>query len=69
MSMLFTLSGCVTYLFVIITSIILIVRLVRAFKEKEPKSRKALLWYELFSVLIIGSYLGLLFQSYARSIA
>ena len=69
MSTIFTLSGCLTYTFVIITTIILIVKLVHAFKDGDARSRKAMLFYELFSVLIIGSMLGCLFQSYARSIA
>lgn len=69
MSMLFTLSGCLTYTFVIITSIILITKLVRAFREEDERSRKALLFYELFSVLIIGTMLGVLFQNYGRFIA
>lgn len=69
MSTIFTLSGCLTYTFVIITSIILIYRLVRAFKTEDTGSRKAMLFYELFSLVLIGTALGVLFQNYARSIA
>lgn len=69
MSTLFTLAGCLTYIFVIITTIILITKLVRAFREYNPEISKAILFYELCSVLLIGTSLGLLFQNYARSIA
>lgn len=69
MSTLFTLAGCVTYTFVIITTIILITKLVRAFREYNPDVSKAMLFYELCSVLLIGTSLGLLFQNYGRFIA
>lgn len=68
MSTIFTLSGCLTYTFVIITSIILITKLVHAFRDGDARSRKALLFYELFSTLLIGTALGVLFQDYARLI-
>ena len=69
MSTLFTLSGCLTYTFVIITSIILIVKLVHAFRDGDERSRKAMLFYELFSLIIIGTMLGVLFQNYGNFIA
>lgn len=69
MSTLFTLSGCLTYTFVIISSVILIRRLVRAFNNYETRSYKGLLFFELFSVLTIGVMIGVLFQNYGRFIA
>lgn len=68
MSTIFTLSGCLTYTFVIITSIILIRRLVKAFKNYDTRAAKGWLFYELISLLIIGTALGVLFQNYARLI-
>lgn len=69
MKTLFTLSGCLTYTAVIIASIILIVRIVRAFLESDAKRVKALLFFELCSVAVIGTMLGVLFQNYARTLA
>ena len=69
MSTLFTLAGCLTYTFVIITSIALITKIVRAFREYNPDTSKTVLFYELFSVILIGISLGLMFQNYGRFIA
>lgn len=69
MSTLFTLAGCLTYTFVIITSIVLISRIVRAYRAYDSRGAKAMLYYELFSLLTIGTLIGVLFQNYARSIA
>lgn len=69
MSTLFTLAGCLTYTFVIITSIVLITRIVRAFRNYDSRSAKTMLFYELFSLLIIGTLIGVLFQNYGRFIA
>lgn len=69
MSTIFTLAGCLTYTFVIITSIVLITRIVRAFRNYDSRSAKAMLFYELFSLLIIGTLIGVLFQNYGRFIA
>lgn len=69
MSIIFTLAGCLTYTFVIITSIVLISRIVRAYRAYDSRGTKAMLYYELFSLLTIGTLIGVLFQNYARSIA
>lgn len=69
MSIVFTLAGCLTYIFVIITSIVLITRIVRAFRNYDTRGEKAMLFYELFSLLIIGTLIGVLFQNYGRFIA
>lgn len=69
MSTIFTLAGCLTYTFVIITSIILIVKLVRAFRDSDERSSKAMLFYELFSLIVLGTLIGVLFQNYGNFIA